>query len=140
MTEFVLTIAATTQASKYTIITVIYGELYNWLENSKEFLNRCLPTNKVTVLDKFFTKTGFKDFFVVSHSYKECKPCISYAILQEVTEDFDLYWKVLVYSCLLALAVSLGFLLLFPFLAGFLVWVILTGVTVACLALSVYLW
>ncbi|XP_066148514.1 choline transporter-like protein 1 [Euwallacea fornicatus] len=91
-------------------------------EGYKVFLNRCIPTNKKTVLDKFFTKTGLGDFFV------------------EMTEDFDLYWKVLIYMCLISLGMSLVLLFLFPFLAGFLVWVILLGVVLACIGASIYLW
>ncbi|KAL1518343.1 hypothetical protein ABEB36_001980 [Hypothenemus hampei] len=91
-------------------------------EGYKTFFNRCLPTNRRTVLDKFFTKTGLKDFFV------------------EVSEDFEIYWKNFIYLCGISLAISLGFLLLFPFLAGLLVWIILIGTVVVCVTVSICLW
>ncbi|CAG9766256.1 unnamed protein product [Ceutorhynchus assimilis] len=86
------------------------------------FLNRCLPSAKKAAIDKIFIHTGLVDFFV------------------EMSEDFHVYWKVFVPLLLISVVISLGFLLLFPFIAKFMVYVVLVGVVWACAGATVYLW
>ncbi|KAH1003925.1 hypothetical protein HUJ04_003758 [Dendroctonus ponderosae] len=105
-----------------------------------EFLNRCLPSSKKTqAFQAFFTKAGIKDFFMVSPLFYFFT-ALHQVFRQEICEDFNDYWKVLIYMGAISLVISLILFLLFPFLAGLLVWIILIGVFLACLGLSIYLW
>ncbi|BET03140.1 Plasma-membrane choline transporter [Nesidiocoris tenuis] len=75
----------------------------------QKFLHRCIPKKSSEVVNTFFSKTGFKDFF------------------HEVSEDLHLAWRELVYLALIALVLSLGTLFALRFFAGLMIWVILIG-------------
>ncbi|KAJ9589125.1 hypothetical protein L9F63_017584, partial [Diploptera punctata] len=89
----------------------------------EKFLNRCIPkATKDGTVNTIFSKTGFKNFF------------------QEVVEDLQLSWREILYLCLIAFGFSIVLLILFRFLVGIVVWLVLIGVTVACIAGTIYLW
>jgi solute carrier family 44 protein 1 (choline transporter-like protein) len=88
----------------------------------RRFFHRCVPIKNSTIVNKFFSKTGIKNFF------------------QEVSEDFHLCWREFLYLCLISLAFSILILILFRFLVGFVVWVVLIGVVLACCIGTVILW
>ncbi|VEN54101.1 unnamed protein product [Callosobruchus maculatus] len=84
----------------------------------KELINRCIPTSKnVTSLENTL------DDFVA-----------------QVADDFQVYWKEFCYLCLIALAISFLMLLLFRFVVGIIVWIVLVGVVLACIAGTAFLW
>lgn len=89
---------------------------------SKVLLNRCIHTPSEQVTNSVFSKTGLTDF------------------LQEASEDIQVSWREIVYMCLLAVLFSAIVLLLFRFVAGFIIWVILGCVSLACIAGTIYLW
>jgi solute carrier family 44 protein 1 (choline transporter-like protein) len=68
------------------------------------------------------SRTGFKNFF------------------QEVSEDLEMSWREILYLCLIAFGFSLIILILFRCFAGILVWLVLIGVTLACIGGTIYLW
>ncbi|XP_063245014.1 choline transporter-like protein 1 isoform X2 [Bacillus rossius redtenbacheri] len=92
------------------------------LPDFREYLNRCIPNATPTTKRTVITKTGIKNFF------------------QEVSEDINTCWKEILYLCLIALAFCIVIMILFRFLVGIMVWVMLVGATLASIAGTVYLW
>ncbi|KAF6202777.1 hypothetical protein GE061_003180 [Apolygus lucorum] len=88
----------------------------------RKFLHRCIPKKSSEVVNSFFSKTGFKDFF------------------HEVSEDLHLAWKELVYLALIALGLSLFTLFALRFFAGIMIWVILVGSTGMGVIGTIYAW
>ncbi|ERL87775.1 hypothetical protein D910_05164 [Dendroctonus ponderosae] len=81
-----------------------YKSIDNTQFGSNEFLNRCLPSSKKTqAFQAFFTKAGIKDFFMVSPLFYFFT-ALHQVFRQEICEDFNDYWKVLIYMG----AISLG--------------------------------
>ncbi|XP_044756952.1 choline transporter-like protein 1 [Coccinella septempunctata] len=88
----------------------------------RPFLNRCVPNATHKIVDKIISKTGISNFF------------------QEVSEDFHLCYKEVVYLFLISLFISTVLLVAFRYLVGYVVWGLLIGVVVICLAATVWLW
>ncbi|XP_021924894.1 choline transporter-like protein 1 isoform X2 [Zootermopsis nevadensis] len=87
----------------------------------EEFFNRCIEKAD-TGMDNTVSKTGFKNFF------------------QEVSEDLQMSWREILYLSLIAFGFSLVLLILFRCFVGILVWLVLIGVTLACIGGTIYLW
>lgn len=90
----------------------------------KKLLNRCIPDVNVdkSSTRSFFSKTGLPDF------------------LREVAEELESCKTDLLYLFLISLAFSIVLLILFRFLAGVVVWVILIGAMVTSVAGTIFLW
>ncbi|XP_062554592.1 choline transporter-like protein 1 isoform X3 [Armigeres subalbatus] len=90
------------------------------VEGYKPFLNRCIrkenPANDVA------TRTGLRNFF------------------QEVSEDIESCYMEILWLCAIAFAFSLLTLILLRFLPGFIVWLVLLAVIVACTVGTIWLW
>ncbi|KAG5877891.1 hypothetical protein JTB14_005130 [Gonioctena quinquepunctata] len=86
------------------------------------FFNRCLPNKSESVVNTVFSKTGIKNFFT------------------EVSEDFHLCWREICYLFLISLVLSIILLILFRYLVGIVVWVVLLGTVMACSVGTVILW
>lgn len=116
---------------------------------SRQLLNRCLPEKSEQQVNSYFSKTGFNDFF------------------QEAGEDLHNCWAEILYMCIVAFGKSLfAFFIRFPFLqfnfhtilvfnfqvfsvmtlamfkhlAKVIVWVVLVGLIVVCIAITTFLW
>ncbi|PNF24373.1 Choline transporter-like protein 1 [Cryptotermes secundus] len=90
-------------------------------EQREQIFNRCIE-KAGTGTDNTVSRTGFKNFF------------------QEVSEDLEMSWREILYLCLIAFGFSLILLILFRYVVGILVWLVLIGVTLACIGGTVYLW
>ncbi|KXJ82113.1 hypothetical protein RP20_CCG015664 [Aedes albopictus] len=90
------------------------------VEGYKPFLNRCIrkenPANDVA------TRTGLRNFF------------------QEVSEDLESCYMEMLWLCAIAFAFSLLTLILLRFVPGFVVWVVLLAVILACTVGTIWLW
>ncbi|KAJ8976875.1 hypothetical protein NQ317_001199 [Molorchus minor] len=91
-------------------------------EGYREFFTRCIPQRSTAAVDSFFSKTGLTNLF------------------DEVSEDFQLYWREFVYLCLIAFGFSILILVLFRFLVGLVVWIVLVAVVLICIAGTIFLW
>ncbi|XP_049862995.1 choline transporter-like protein 1 isoform X2 [Schistocerca gregaria] len=81
-------------------------------------LNRCIPIKQ----EKLTSRLGVADF------------------LQEVTEDLELCKMELLYLFLIAFGFSIVILILFRYLVGVMVWIVLIAVTLVSLGGTLYLW
>ncbi|XP_074034982.1 choline transporter-like protein 1 [Leptinotarsa decemlineata] len=88
----------------------------------RPFFNRCIQNKSSTVVNTIFSKTGIKNFFT------------------EVSEDLHLCWRDMCYLFLLSLGLSILLLILFRYLVGLVVWIVLFGVIIVCSAGSILLW
>ncbi|CAG9855650.1 unnamed protein product [Phyllotreta striolata] len=94
----------------------------NKYDGYRKFFNRCIPTKTQTVVNTLFSKTGLKNFFT------------------EVSEDFQICWTEICYLCLIALALSIILLILFRYLVGLVVWIVLLGSVAVSIIGTVVLW
>lgn len=93
------------------------------IPNYKTFLNRCILDKKdETSTQKLLSKTGLFDFF------------------QDVSEDLVTCWREVLYVCIASFAFSFLVLILFRYVVGFVVWIILFASVVATVVASCYLW
>nr|CAD7256283.1 unnamed protein product [Timema shepardi] len=88
----------------------------------RKYLNRCVPEITSSTKNTVVSKTGIKDFF------------------QEASEDINMSWKEILYLCIIAMTFCIVILILFRFLAGVMVWLVLVGVVIASIAGTIYLW
>nr|CAD7403400.1 unnamed protein product [Timema poppensis] len=88
----------------------------------RKYLNRCVPEITSSTKNTVVSKTGIKDFF------------------QEASEDINMSWKEILYLCIIAMTFCIVILILFRFLAGVMVWLVLVGVVIATIAGTIYLW
>ncbi|GLV34017.1 Choline transporter-like 1 [Carabus blaptoides fortunei] len=84
------------------------------------YLNRCFIAKNTD--DQVVVRKGINDFF------------------SDVAEDLHMCWKQIVYLCLIALVFSIIMLILFRFVAGFVVWFVLIGLSLLLVAGTTYLW
>ncbi|CAG9840523.1 unnamed protein product [Diabrotica balteata] len=91
-------------------------------EGYRKFFNRCMPNKSQTVVNTIFSRTGLSNFFT------------------EVSEDFQICWTEICYLCLIALVLSSLLLVLFRYLVGVVVWIVLLGSLAACLIGTILLW
>ncbi|CAH1108165.1 unnamed protein product [Psylliodes chrysocephalus] len=94
----------------------------NLYEGYRKFFNRCIPNKTQAVVNTIFSRTGLKNFFT------------------EVSEDFQICWSEICYLCLIALVFSSILLVLFRYLVGFVVWIILLGSVTASIVGTALLW
>lgn len=83
--------------------------------------NRCLRKPEFQQ-NTYVPKTGLVEFY------------------QEVSEDLSSCWDQMIYLCLIALVFSVLILVLFRYLSRFIVYTVLIGVVVACVAGTIFLW
>ncbi|XP_059622600.1 choline transporter-like protein 1 [Phlebotomus argentipes] len=90
--------------------------------NMKSLLNRCIPKQATKYSNKFFSKSGIRNFF------------------EEVSEDLDICWREIL--CLFVLAFVLSFVIVFllQYLVGILVWLVLIGIVLASIIGVIWLW
>ncbi|CAH1119851.1 unnamed protein product [Phaedon cochleariae] len=88
----------------------------------KPVFNRCIQNRTGKVVNNLFSRTGLKNFF------------------SEVSEDFQLCWQEMCYLCLISLGCSLTILVLFRYVIGVVVWVVLLGSIAASITGTVILW
>ncbi|PSN43901.1 hypothetical protein C0J52_03676 [Blattella germanica] len=83
-----------------------------------------------------------KKSWITNCESKECKQrmCSFLWIKFEVVEDLHMSWREILYLCLIALGFSIILLILFRFLVGIVVWLVLIGVTIASIVGTIYLW
>jgi len=91
-------------------------------QDYKQFLSRCIPDAVTSQAGGLFSGTGAESF------------------AEDLVGDFQNCAQELVYMGLVALGLSLVMTLLFRFLAGVIVYVIIGVVVVACLAGTITLW
>ncbi|XP_050517151.1 choline transporter-like protein 1 isoform X1 [Diabrotica virgifera virgifera] len=91
-------------------------------EGYRKFFNRCMPNKSQTVVNTIFSRTGLSNFFT------------------EVSEDFQICWTEICYLCLIALVLSSLLLVLFRYLVGVVVWIVLLGSLATCLIGTILLW
>jgi len=90
--------------------------------NHKNFLSRCVPEAITTQAGGLFSSTGADEF------------------AEELVGDFQNCAMELLYMALVALGLSLVMTMLFRFLAGVIVYVIIAVVVIACIAGTITLW
>lgn len=91
--------------------------------NYRTFLNRCVKDRAdETTTKNFLSKTGLTDFF------------------QDVSEDLSSCWREMIYACTISFAFSFIVLILFRFLVGLVVWIILLASVVVGLIATIFLW
>ncbi|XP_046464440.1 choline transporter-like protein 1 [Daphnia pulex] len=91
---------------------------------SPPILNRCLAihASSTEATNWFLTSTGLAKF------------------LNQFAIDFQLCWKEVVYLCLIALGLSLVLTVLFRFLAGAMIWLLLVALVLGSFGGTGYLW
>lgn len=95
----------------------------NQIPNYKTFLNRCvLDKSDETSSDKLLSKTGLVNFF------------------QDVSEDLATCWREVLYVCIIAFSLSFIVLLLFRYVVGFVVWIILVASIIVGSVATIFLW
>lgn len=93
------------------------------IPNYKPFLNRCVPKNKdETTTQKLLSKTGLVNFF------------------QDVSEDLATCYQEILYVCLISFGFSFIILVLFRYVTGFIVWIVLFASIVASVVATIFLW
>ncbi|GAB0087830.1 Choline transporter-like [Sergentomyia squamirostris] len=90
--------------------------------NMKPLLNRCLPKDVKETSEKFFSKSGFRNFF------------------EEVSEDLDICWREILYLFATAFVLSCIIVFLLQYIVGILVWLVLIGIVIASIIGSIWLW
>lgn len=93
------------------------------IPNYRTFLNRCVLNRKdETTTQNLLSKTGLVNFF------------------QDVSEDLSACWREVIYVCLISFAFSFLVLILFRFVVGFVVWIVLIFSIIAGIVATVFLW
>lgn len=91
--------------------------------NYKTFFNRCVLDKKdETTSQKLLSRTGLVNFF------------------QDISEDLATCYREIIFVCLISLAFSFTVLVLFRFVVGFVVWIVLLASVITGIAGSIYLW
>lgn len=91
--------------------------------NYRTFLNRCVKNKQdETTTKNFLSKTGLSDFF------------------QDVSEDLSSCWREMIYTCIISFAFSFIILVMFRYLVGCVVWIILLASVVVGLIATIFLW
>lgn len=89
----------------------------------RTFFNRCILDKKdETTSQKLLSRTGLVNFF------------------QDVSEDLSMTYREIIYVCLISLAFSFIVLVLFRFVVGFVVWIVLLASVITGIGGSIYLW
>lgn len=91
--------------------------------NFRTFLNRCVKNKQdETSTTNLLSKTGISDFF------------------QDVGEDLTQCWREIIYVCIISFAFSFLILVMFRFLVGCVVWIILMASVVVGVIATIFLW
>lgn len=89
----------------------------------RTWLNRCvLDRQEELTSQKLISKTGLVNFF------------------QDVSEDLSSCWQQIIYVCLISFVFSFIVLVLFRFVVGFVVWVVLIASVITGFVATIYLW
>lgn len=89
----------------------------------KTFLNRCLMDNKDQMdSEKILSKTGLVNFF------------------QDVSEDLSNCWREVIYVCVISFIFSFIVLVMFRYVVGVIVWLVLLASVVASVIATIFLW
>lgn len=89
----------------------------------KTFLNRCVQTSKGDVTsENLLSRTGLVDYF------------------QDVSEDLSECFREILYVCIISFAFSFIILVLFRFVVGFVVWIILISSVIVSIIATIFLW
>jgi solute carrier family 44 protein 1 (choline transporter-like protein) len=87
------------------------------------FINRCIPKKQKEVTSaNLLSRTGFVNFF------------------QDISEDLSSCWQQMIYVCLISFAFSFVVLVLFRYVVGLVVWLVLIASVVAGLVATIFLW
>ena len=93
------------------------------IPNFRTFLNRCVLNNKdETSTQKLLSKTGLVNFF------------------QDISEDLATCWREVLYVCIASFGFSFLVLVLFRYVVGFVVWVVLFLSVIASIVATCFLW
>lgn len=89
----------------------------------RQFINRCVKDGNDNLKSQnLLSKTGLVNFF------------------QDISEDLTTCWKEIIYVCIISFVFSFIVLILFRFVVGFVVWIILIASVIAGYVASIYLW
>lgn len=89
----------------------------------RQFINRCVKDGNDNLKSQnLLSKTGLVNFF------------------QDISEDLATCWKEIIYVCIISFAFSFIVLILFRFVVGFVVWIILIASVIVGFVASIYLW
>lgn len=89
----------------------------------KTFLNRCVLDNREELnSQKLISRTGFVNFF------------------QDVSEDLATCYKEIIYVCIISFVFSFIVLVMFRFVVGFVVWIVLIASVITGFVATIYLW
>jgi solute carrier family 44 (choline transporter-like protein), member 1 len=98
-------------------------EACSQIPNHRTFLNRCVLNQRdQTTSDKLLSKTGLVNFF------------------QDVSEDLSACWRQMIYVCLISFAFSFIVLILFRYVVGFVVWIVLVCTIIVSFVATIFLW
>lgn len=86
--------------------------------SSSLVLNRCIPKSVTAATDSFFSTDW----------------------LDDLVTDIKHSWAEIIWMCLIALGLALVVMVLFRFLAAFIVYIIIIAVVIACLGGTAFLW
>lgn len=93
------------------------------IPNYKTFLNRCVLDKKdETSSQNLLSKTGLVSFF------------------QDVSEDLATCWREIFYVCILSFLFSFLVLILFRYVVGCVVWIVLVASVIASVVATFFLW
>lgn len=93
------------------------------IPNYKTFLNRCVLNKKdETSSQNLLSKTGLVSFF------------------QDVSEDLATCWREIFYVCILSFLFSFIVLIMFRYVVGFVVWIVLVASVIASVVATFFLW
>lgn len=93
------------------------------IQGYKTFLNRCVQTSKGEVTsENLLSRTGLVNYF------------------QDVSEDLSECWREIIYVCIISFAFSFIVLVLFRFVVGFVVWIILVSTVIVSIVATIFLW
>jgi solute carrier family 44 (choline transporter-like protein), member 1 len=88
----------------------------------KTFLNRCVQDNRELESQKLISRTGFVNFF------------------QDVSEDLSSCFREIIYVCIISFVFSFIVLVMFRFVVGFVVWIVLVASVITGFVATIYLW
>ncbi|KAG5673587.1 hypothetical protein PVAND_003622 [Polypedilum vanderplanki] len=87
------------------------------------FINRCIPKKQKEVTsENLLSRTGLVSFF------------------QDISEDLTSCWKQMIYVCFISFAFSFIVLVLFRYVVGFVVWIVLIASVLIGLLATIFLW
>lgn len=89
----------------------------------RQFLNRCILDKKDEMTSqKLLSRTGLANYF------------------QDISEDLSTCYLEIIYVCVISLTLSFIVLVMFRFVVGFVVWMVLLASMVSGVSGSIYLW